>query len=454
MMKSLHLNFYLACLGLVLSPVAQAFQAETIAETALKSYLDNGDNTYGWELESSFETEGIKGYQLLLTSQHWREYTWKHQLTIFVPDELTQSESLLFISGGSNKASEPNLRSNQDDLSKAMARIAIDNNAIVSIIRQVPNQPLYGDKTEDVLISYTLHAFTETGDYTWPLLFPMVKSVVKGMLAVQEFSKKELKHTIDGFVLSGLSKRGWTTWLTGAHDERVIAIAPMVIDVLNMPVSLQYHLEAWNEYSPEINDYVSLGIPQASATESGIKINAMVDPYSYREKLNKPKMIFIGTNDPYWPVDAVKHYISNIPGLNLLHYIPNAGHNVDDHEQTFIALNAFFGFTANGMNYPTAKWDISTSNKQLTLKVIPSSRLLVDAIVWSATSDDRDFRDETWVGESLKASGSKIVATSQSFPTSGFKAFYMDLKFLDLAGNEFTESTRMFVVTPEKVLID
>ncbi|WP_416865958.1 MAG: PhoPQ-activated pathogenicity-related family protein [Imperialibacter sp.] len=443
--------FLLFAVGLSARVVAQS---NLTADNALESYLNNGDQTYEWMVTDTFETEGVTGYQLILTSQKWREYTWKHQLTVFVPAKMTQTESLLFISGGSNKDSQPNLRSNQDELSKAMAHIAATNSAIVSLLRQVPNQPLYGDKTEDVLISYTLHNFTETRDYTWPLLFPMVKSVVKGMQAVQEFSNEQLHQPVNEFVLSGLSKRGWTTWLTGANDDRVIAIAPMVIDVLNMPVSLQYHLEAWNEYSPEINDYVSLGIPQASATESGQKINAMVDPYSYRAKLNKPKMIFIGTNDPYWPVDAIKHYIDSIPGQNFIHYVPNAGHDIDDHPQTFKALNAFFSFTAHGKAYPACDWDIDIKGKEIVLTVTPSPKKLVDATLWLATSNDRDFRDEVWVGKSLNASKAKEVVVKEAYPASGFKAFYVDLKYLDTTGNEFTESTRMFVANPQKVFVD
>ena len=41
-----------------------------------------------------------------------------------------------------------------------------------------------------------------------------------------------------------------------------------------------------------------------------------------------PKMIFMGTNDPYWPVDAVKNYIDSIPGDNHICYTPNAGHDL------------------------------------------------------------------------------------------------------------------------------
>ena len=155
----------------------------------------------------------------------------------------------------------------------------------MAIVWQVPNQPLYDDLTEDALISFTLHNFREDGDFTWPLLFPMTKTAIRAMDAIQAFSKENLKQDVNKFVVAGGSKRGWTTWLTGAHDNRVAAIAPMVIDVLNMPVSLEYQLEVWDDYSVQIEDYVKLEIPQQVHTEQGNQITKMIDPYSYRKKV-------------------------------------------------------------------------------------------------------------------------------------------------------------------------
>jgi len=198
-----------------------------------------------------------------------------------------------------------------------MAQLAVKNSAMVAIIWQIPNQPLYDDLTEDELISFTLFNYKNDGDYTWPLLFPMVKTAVSAMDAIQEFSKETLDHKISRFVLSGGSKRGWTTWLTGANDPRVEAIAPMVIDVLNMPVNLDYQVKVWGDYSVQIKDYVKLGIPQDMHTENGNDITTMIDPYSYRDKLTMPKLILIGTNDEYWPVDAIKNYLGEIPGEKL-----------------------------------------------------------------------------------------------------------------------------------------
>ncbi len=423
-------------------------------ETALQSYLDNGDKTYKWELKESYNIgHNVTAYDLILTSQKWREHVWKHQLTILVPEKINNDGALLLIAGGSVKTGEPNISGHEDDLTQSMGIIAAKNKAIVSIIRQTPNQPLYDGLVEDQLISFTLHNFKNDGDFTWPLLFPMVKTAVKAMDAVQEFSKKESIANINRFVVSGASKRGWTTWLTGAQDPRVVAIAPMVIDVLNMPVSLDYQLEVWKEYSVQIEDYTKLEIPQQVHTEKGDAITKMIDPYAYRKNLTMPKMIFIGANDEYWPVDAIKNYIDSIPGQNFIHYVPNAGHGLGDQKQALQALSSFFGTTLNNIPYPICDWNISTNDSKIELSATSTADKLVDAIVWTADSEDRDFRDEKWTGKSLNAKNKKNVKAAIDYPESGYKAFYVDLKYVDPIGDEYTKSTRMFVTDAKEVFV-
>ncbi|MCK5134683.1 MAG: PhoPQ-activated pathogenicity-like protein PqaA type [Bacteroidales bacterium] len=428
-----------ACISCTTSP------EPVTPETALQSYLQNEDESFAWNVEESYQMDGLKVYDLRITSQQWREHTWKHTLTVLVPEENNHDGALLFITGGKNKDGNPVVRDGDDDFIKTMAQVAVKNSAMVAIIWQVPDQPLYDDLTEDALISFTLHNYKNDGDYTWPLLFPMVKTAVRAMDAVQEFSAETLQHDIKKFVVTGASKRGWTTWLTGACDPRVEAIAPMVIDVLNMPVNLDYQVEVWGEYSIQIEDYVKLGIPQDVHTENGDDITTMIDPYSYREKLTMPKMIFIGTNDEYWPVDAIKNYIDDIPGENYIHYVPNAGHGLGDGQQALTALSAFFGRTLSGGQYPACKWEIDQNETQFTLSVEASPDQLQGALLWTADSEDRDFRDEVWNSLSIDDQIQKDVEVQVEFPESGFRAFYLDLTYSDPNGGEYTKSTRMFV---------
>ena len=118
----------------------------------------------------------------------------------------------------------------------------------------VPNQPLFftdspdKGRSEDDSIAYSRVKHCTTKDDTWLVRLAMVKSGVRAMwTAIQEFLATEAggKIKVDHFVVAGGSKRGWTTWLVGAVDKRVVAIMPMVIDALNSEVITKHHFEAY-----------------------------------------------------------------------------------------------------------------------------------------------------------------------------------------------------------------
>lgn len=420
---------------------------------ALKTYLQNGDNSFRWEIHESLKKANSTLYRLLFTSQIWQNIEWRHELTVITPDNLKHHDALLFISGGSLKDGIPNLHKWDDGTIKSMEQIAMANQTVVAILWQVPNQPLYDGRTEDELISHTLHNFQKDRDFNWPLLFPMTKSAIRAMDAIQEFTVKEVRSKVKGFVVSGASKRGWTTWLTGASDPRVKAIGPMVIDMLNMPDNINYHKVAWGDYSIQIEDYVKLGIAQQVNTPEGSDLVQMIDPYSYRKSLTMPKMIFIGTNDEYWPVDAIKHYIDSIPGENYICYTPNAGHDLGDKKVALATLGGFLGNTIKKGDYPEFDYSVTENNGKINLTIQSHDRKMEDAIFWSADSDDRDFRDEEWTGKSLGKSGKTTFELEISFPENGYKAFYIDLTYKAAFGGEFTQSTRMFLMNNKELLL-
>ncbi len=443
--------FSLFCLLLLAGVSAQKTKSIT-PETALNRYLNNGDTTYHWVIKDTQTIGDVHVYGLVLTSQKWREHTWVHQLSVFVPKEIGHDGALLHIDGGSiNKQGEPNW-SSKNAIAEAYADMARLNMAVVAILKQTPNQPLYNDLTEDALISFTLHNFKKDGDYTWPLLFPMVKSAKRAMDAVQEFSRQKTGRDIKRFVVSGASKRGWTTWLTGANDKRVAAIAPMVIDMLNMSVSMNYQIKMWNDYSVQIEDYVKLGIVQDFASGSGKAITTMIDPYSYRKSLTMPKMIFMGTNDEYWPIDNIKNYLDSIPGQNLIHYIPNAGHSMGDKREVLSTLSSFFGLTLAKTKYPVCTWKFSNTTGGVKLTIKATADKLTDVIIWTVDSKDKDFRNDKWESTSLGIQKQSTVEILKEYPKTGYRSFYVNLKYKDANGNEYTESTRVFTTDEKEVL--
>ncbi|MGD9636511.1 MAG: PhoPQ-activated protein PqaA family protein, partial [Pirellulales bacterium] len=206
---------------------------------ALADYVAAPDDSYAWKLRRSGKFMQGDFVELTLTSQTWRDQKWRHQLFIYRPSQVTKStNALLLITGGDWKdalAEAPAAGEEQMPREAAViAQIAEALHTPVAIVCQVPEQPLFDGMHEDEIISYTFAKYCETGDTDWPLLLPMVKSAVRAMDAVEEFARQEWKVEIDKFVVTGASKRGWTTWLTAAVDPRVCGLAPLVINMLNM----------------------------------------------------------------------------------------------------------------------------------------------------------------------------------------------------------------------------
>jgi PhoPQ-activated pathogenicity-related protein len=430
---------------LLLLPSFLIAQKKTTPANALEKYLSNGDNNYAYEVKDSGKIGNTNTYQLLLTSQKWKGITWRHQLTVMVPSQQKYKGALLIISGGSNTNEQPNW-SNRDGLWPVAAQMAESNQSIVAILKQTPNQPLMEGRKEDALISYTLQQYKNDGDYEWPLLFPMVKSALRSMDAVQDFSRKKSSMPVETFLVAGASKRGWTTWLTAASgDPRVKAVAPMVIDMLNMPVSLNAQLKAYGAYSEQIEDYVKLEIPQSTGSKKGKEVTTMIDPYSYKEKLTVPKLIFIGTNDEYWTVDAIKWYINDLPGQTMVHYVPNAGHDLGGGVQALQTLSAFYGKMLQSKPYPILKNNSKVENGKMKMSITANTDELQEISIWSAASADMDFRNEKWsVASAGKGAAENHIEVD--FPKDGYKAFYVDFKYKGPQG-PYISSTRMYLLS-------
>ncbi len=297
----------------------------------------------------------------------------------------------------------------------------------MAVLYQVPNQPLLDGKKEDELIAETFVRYLQTSDEDWPLLFPMVKSAVRAMDALQAWAKGRGKPA-ERFVVTGGSKRGWTTWLTGAVDDRVIAIAPMVIVMLNLGQQGPNQLKVWGQYSEQIHDYVERGLMEKVQTPSGTKLWKMVDPYSYRDRLTKPKLLINGTNDRYWTLDALDLYWDALNGPKYLVELPNAGHGLDQNRDWAInGLGAFFRHVVKGRSLPRLSWAFDAGEggeATLTIRAEPAPRA---ARLWTAQSASRDFREVRWESRPLMVGST--IAERITPPSSGRLALFGELEF-------------------------
>lgn len=437
---------------LVLLLVASYMLAQEVhSKNALVHYVNNGDTSYHWEVNDTLRGDTWTGYRLNFISQTWRNSKWIHELLVIIPDRLTHKEALLHVAGGSVdvETNQPNLHKWTDGIVNIQAGIAVRCEAVTAVLWQVPRQPLYGGKYEDELVSYTFHQFQQDKDYTWPLLFPMVKSAVKAMDAVEEFTWNTRKKEVNRFVINGISKRGWTTWMTAATgDKRIVAIAPMVIDILNMPVSIPYQRHMYGSYSVHIQDYVNLGLTEDLVTPVGRELVDMIDPYSYRKMYTMPKMVVLGSNDEFWTADAVKNYIDGIPGEKYISYITNAGHGLGP--DAFTTLEAFFFQTIHGKKYPKVDYQIRKATEKVFLDFKADRDLLADVVIWEAGSENKDFRKSEFKPAAQGISKQGKFTVEVNYPTHGYKAFLVMLKYKHPSKENtvYHVTTRMYTAAP------
>ena len=384
----------------LIAPASAAPPGADQAPSPLAGYLANGDPTYGWVKRDEGGLVAASYVELTLTSQTWRGIPWRHQLFIIRPALLDARtpHALLFIAGG--KWEEPDGDGGEDLPPDALlyAGIADLLRTPVAVLRQVPHQPLFDGRTEDELIAFTFEQYLATLDPEWPLLLPMVKSAVRAMDAVQEFSAQDWGLEIERFTVAGASKRGWTAWLTGAVDDRVAAIAPMVFDMLRMGAQIEHQERVWGELSEKLADYVALGLPEQLETSAGRKLRAIVDPYRYRKLLTQPKLMILGTNDPYWPADALNLYWRGLNGPKYILYVPNGDHSLESvfpYLRVAGSLNALHEHVGSGARLPRLQWRFEERAGRLMLAV--SSDLEPARVTaWIATSETRDFRNARW----------------------------------------------------------
>jgi PhoPQ-activated pathogenicity-related protein len=418
----------LTCLISFASPLVSAKEAPLPQELA--TYVARVEPNSGWTLVTKSEFGECDYWHLNLKSQVWQNIPWEHDLVIFKPKNVTSEGKMVLLNeGGSFK---PN---------KAMygAFLANKMKAPVAIVLGVPKQPLYDGKREDDLIAETFIRYLDTQDASWPLLFPMVKTVVKAMDAVVEFTSKEWGVKTDKFLVTGASKRGWTTWLTAASDPRVIAIAPMVIDMLNIPAQLPLQVDRFGKPSEQISPYTKRGLIPLGNTQAAKHLWSIVDPYTYRAKYTMPKLILLGNNDPYWSPDALNLYWDETPGDKYISYTPNAGHNLMEVDAAGVRqilptraldnITAFVRAQFTGAVLPKIGWKHGeAADGKLSLNVT-ADQPTKEARLWIAKSDTKDFRKARWDSQPLETGDGKSITATVAKPESGYIAYYADLNY-------------------------
>jgi PhoPQ-activated pathogenicity-related protein len=428
------LAFVLAALVLTGGAKVSAAPADALAD-----YVGHPDASFAWKKLEQRQVEGCLATRLECTSQRWRGHLWTHQLLVVRPPEVRNPEIAYLEIGGDGEV---------DRAFSTLRNIATRAGVIAATINKVPNQPFFDGRREDALIAYTFEQYLESGDTTWPLLFPMVKSAVRGMDAVQAFAQQESGQKVTGFVVSGASKRGWTTWLSAAVDPRVRAIAPRVIDMLNMKAQTEWAQKMYGAQSERIRPYTELHLVERMDDPRMVELRSWVDPYSYRARYKLPKLLLLGTNDPYWVVDSLRNYWNELPEPKLIFQTPNAGHDLAGNREAEPVLATFVQRVADHQPLPRMTWEFKAAGSNAVTLAVSLDYPVNVFRLWTATSPIRDFRKAKWSSEDLPSNSRTNVVAAVQTPRDGFKAYLVEADFGSPGGQPCKLSTEARV-TPD-----
>lgn len=396
----------------------------------LMEYLKVEDAANKWQKVKTGKEDGLSIHELKLTSQTWRGITWEHEMILVVPDEVVIPGFCFLLIGGSSSA--------QNEIGY-LKKFASATGSPAAALKDVPNQPLFDGRKEDALLAFTLKKYIDGGDSDWPILFPMVKSGVRAMDALSEFSRT-FGLELNSFVVSGSSKRGWTTYLLGASDTRVKAIAPLVFDMLNMKAQTDWAEKVYGAQSEKIRNYTELGLIERISEPRTKELRKWIDPYEYREKLTLPTLILLGTNDPYWVVDAQRHYIDQIPGNTLLYQVANGGHHISGDDELFETLSGWYKLVSGQETLPELEWRVKGQEDRAATISLKSNFKIEEAVIWQAESPRYDFRDAIWRKRSVQFGRDQFTADLTA-PDSGFKAVIGEAAIITEGGNRLKFSS-------------
>ena len=456
-------RFYsLACFAWALAASAACAAApadRTLAgdRTALDRYIAKPDTNYTWRLANTIKGDGYTTFVIDLVSQSWlttnevNRTLWQHWLTLVVPDKLSGSTALLFISGGSTRTNVPG---------KPEANLIVmakTTKTVVAELRNVPNQPLIfaGEnkgRSEDSLIAYTWDKFLRTGDEKWPARLPMTKAAVRAMDTITAFcaNKAGGNATVDRFFVAGGSKRGWTTWTTAAVDNRVIAIAPIVIDLLNIVPSFIHHYEAYGFYAPAVGDYVRMQIMDWNGTPEYRALMKIEEPYEYRQRMTLPKFLINSSGDQFFLPDSAQFYFGDLPGVKYLRYVPNTDHGLKNSD-AWMTLLACYSAVVNESKLPKFSWTIEGES---VIRVKNQDKPS-EVKLWKATNEKaRDFRLQTigpaWQSSDLADEGGGVYVAKVEKPAQGWTAYFVELTYTNDTATPFKFTTEVRVVPEVK----
>eukprot|EP01132_Coremiostelium_polycephalum_P005439 gene5439-6783_t len=352
-------------------------------KTPLEEFVEKPDEGTSYYIHRTYQNPKYTAYVLNFSSINWLTANetsnprWWHFLTICVPNLVLSDYGYLDINAGSYSFEMP------DKLGKFLEDLCIKSNTVVSQIFQVPNQPLIFDndnvsRIEDGILAYTwMKYLDENASTEWIGQFALTKSVVRAMDVIQEFVKsKSLFHRVNNFVISGASKRGWTSWLVASVDPRVKAVIPMVLPLLNLVENSNTHFRALGGWSFAYGDYVAQNL-MSHVNDGGFdKLGKQIDALQFVDKLSSvKKYVVTAVSDQFFIPDSANFFWHKLLGVKNLRIHPNTDHGLQERVYNLIDETiTYYRMIVNNNKIPEIDWSIVPDLSTNTTTIVVTTK--------------------------------------------------------------------------------
>ena len=262
----------------LLAPVHQAPQPARASspQTALDRYVAAPDPSFTWKAVRELPAEGATATLIEMTSQRWltekdvERPLWTHWISVVRPPTLKSDVALLFIGGGSNDRQPPARPA------AWLVEAARETGTVTAELRLVPNQPVIfkddparNPRSEDDFIAYTWDKYLRTGDEKWPARLPDDEERGAGDgRGDGVWAPRAAASPCRGSSSPARRSAGGPRGRPRQSIARVVAIAPAVIDMLNVEPSFVHHWRVYGAWSEAVKDYVQHGIMDWMGTPS------------------------------------------------------------------------------------------------------------------------------------------------------------------------------------------
>lgn len=210
--------------------------------------------------------------------------------------------------------------------------------------------------------------------------------------------------------------------------------------------NINHQWQAYGGWSFALDDYLDEGVMKYLNSKKFLDLAAVVDPFSYLDRLTMPKLLICSTGDEFFLPDSPQYFYSSLKGENHLRMVPNAEHSLIGHQaDVVLSIATFYQLVLDNTPRPQISWDLVKSNTtaSITLKLLDNYQPLQVKMWYAHTLSfvQRDFRlvicdDLThclepvfWYDEVLTPVSNGVYQVSMDAPQHGWVGFMIEVLY-------------------------